>query len=101
MIKKDIVNVICQSTFLSSDIVNDIVDVMLDCIGDALARGEKVQFAGFGSFEPQKRNARVGRNPHTKEAVPIPARIVPNFKPGKALNAKVCHNIKAPFTSTI
>ncbi len=94
MTRENIVSIICKQTFISRGAVNHIVDVMLDSIGDALARGEKVQFTGFGTFEPKKRNARVGRNPHTKEAVPIPARIIPSFKAGKDLNAKVCRDIK-------
>ena len=94
MTRENIVSAICRKTFLSRNTVNNILDVMFEDIGDALARGEKVQFTGFGTFEPKKRNARVGRNPHTKEAVPIPARIIPSFKPGKDLSAKVCRDIK-------
>lgn len=94
MTRENIVSAICRKTFLSRNTVNNIIDAMFEGIGDALARGEKVQFTGFGTFEPKKRNARVGRNPHTKEAVPIPARIIPSFKPGKDLNDKVCRELK-------
>lgn len=94
MTRENIVSIICRQTFISRGVVNKILDITLDTIGDALARGDKVQLTGFGTFEPKKRNARIGRNPHTKEAVPIPARIIPSFKPGKDLNAKVCRNIE-------
>lgn len=94
MLKEDITTKVCKKTFLPRHTANAIVDIILEEIGDAMARGEKVQLTGFGTFEPKKRNARIGRNPHTKEAVPIPARIIPSFKPGKELNAKVCRNIE-------
>ena len=65
------------------------VNTMMDVISDAMAAGEKVQLVGFGSFETKKREARVGRNPKTKEAIEIPASCVPVFKAGKALKDKV------------
>ena len=55
----------------------------------ALAEGEKVQLAGFGVFEAKEREARIGRNPHTKEAIEIPATRVPAFKASKALKDNV------------
>ena len=51
----------------------------------ALAKGEKVQLTGFGTFETKERSARMGRNVHTKEAMEIPASRVPTFKPSKNL----------------
>jgi DNA-binding protein HU-beta len=48
-------------------------------------KGEKVQISGFGIFEVKEREARVGRNPRTKEAIEIPASKAPAFKPSKAL----------------
>ena len=51
----------------------------------ALAEGDEVRLVGFGTFEVKKREARIGRNPKTKEEIQIPATKVPAFKPGKAL----------------
>lgn len=62
-----------------------VVNATLEAITNALSDGEKVQLTGFGTFEVKRRNARIGRNPHTGEAINIPAKNVPNFKPGKAL----------------
>lgn len=61
----------------------------LDAISAAMAAGDKVQLAGFGTFETKTREARTGRNPKTGEAIEIPAACVPVFKPGKALKDKV------------
>lgn len=68
------------------------VESMLDLITDSLAHGDKVQFAGFGSFEVKDRAARVGRNPRTNEPVNIPERKMPVFKPGKLLKSAVVSN---------
>ncbi|CDD27621.1 MAG: HU family DNA-binding protein [Clostridia bacterium] len=61
------------------------VNAFVDVITDALAKGDKVQLVGFGSFEVRKRAARKGRNPRTKEEIKIPASKAPVFKAGKAL----------------
>ena len=62
-----------------------IINAALDAVTAALVNGDKVQLSGFGSFEVKDREARIGRNPHTKEAVDIPATKVPVFKASKAL----------------
>ena len=61
------------------------VNAFVDVITDALAKGDKVQLVGFGSFEVRKRAARKGRNPRTKEEIKIPASKAPVFKAGKSL----------------
>ena len=65
------------------------VNAFVDVITDALAKGDKVQLVGFGSFEVRKRAARKGRNPRTKEEIKIPASKAPVFKAGKALKDAV------------
>ena len=65
------------------------VSAMIDAITDALCDGDKVQLVGFGSFEVKKREARVGRNPKTKEPIEIPATKVPVFKAGKLLKDSI------------
>ena len=61
------------------------VNAFVEVITDELAKGDKVQLVGFGSFEVRKRAARKGRNPRTKEEIKIPASKAPVFKAGKAL----------------
>ena len=65
----------------------DVADInaAIDAVTAALVKGDKVQVSGFGTFETKEREARVGRNPHTKEAIEIPATRVPAFKASKAL----------------
>ncbi len=65
------------------------VNAAIDAVTAALVAGEKVQIAGFGSFETKNREARTGRNPHTKETIQIPATRVPAFKASKTLKDAV------------
>ena len=65
------------------------VKTILDAIGEALERGHRVEIRGFGSFSVNHRQPRLGRNPRTGEAVQIPSKRVPHFKPGKALREAV------------
>jgi len=66
-----------------------VVNNILNAIGDALGRGERVELRGFGSFYTKRRDARIGRNPKTGESVAVPSKTVPQFKPGKELRERV------------
>ncbi len=59
-------------------------DAMASTIIDALKSGEKIQIAGFGTYEVKSRPAREGINPSTKQKVKIPAQKVPSFKFGNS-----------------
>lgn len=66
-----------------------VVDNLVACIVEALRDGDKVELRGFGSFRTRRRNARRGRNPRTGDAVQVPPKKVPFFRPGKDLRRKV------------
>ena len=85
MNKAELVAAVAEKTSLSKKDSEKAVNAALDVITAELAAGGKVQLVGFGSFETKKRDARVGRNPRTKEEIKIPASRVPAFKAGKAL----------------
>ncbi|WP_313146241.1 integration host factor subunit beta [Diaphorobacter nitroreducens] len=65
------------------------VKTILDAVSDALVRGHRIEIRGFGSFSVNHRPPRMGRNPRSGEAVHIPEKRVPHFKPGKALRETV------------
>jgi integration host factor subunit beta len=65
------------------------VKTMLEAMADALARGHRIEIRGFGSFSITRRPPRVGRNPRSGDQVMIPEKLVPHFKPGKALREEV------------
>jgi len=61
------------------------VKVLVDTMTRSLAKGQRIEIRGFGSFDLNYRPPRVGRNPKTGERVDVPAKYVPHFKPGKEL----------------
>ncbi|KEA65427.1 Integration host factor beta subunit [Marinobacterium lacunae] len=65
------------------------VKTMLDHMTEALSDGDRIEIRGFGSFSLHYRAPRIGRNPKTGESVPLPAKYVPHFKPGKELRDQV------------
>ena len=85
MNKTELIAVTAERTGMTKKDTERVVNAALDAITEMLVRGEKVQLSGFGAFDIKDREARIGRNPHTKEAIDIPATRVPVFKPSKAL----------------
>ena len=65
------------------------VKMMLDAMTDALARGDRIEIRGFGSFALNYRPPRIGRNPKSGDKVQVPAKHVPHFKAGKELRERV------------
>ena len=65
------------------------VKMVIDCMSDMLAEGDRIEIRGFGSFSLHYRAPRTGRNPKTRESVDLPGKHVPHFKPGKELRDRV------------
>ena len=89
MNKTELIAAVAEKTGMSKKDTEAVIVAALNTITNALAEEEKVQLVGFGSFETKERNARIGRNPRTKEEIEIPASRVPTFKAGKALKDAV------------
>ncbi len=89
MNKTELIAAVAENCGLTKKETERIVNATLDTIVAAMTKGDKVSLSGFGIFEVKSREARVGRNPHTKEAIEIPATKVPAFKASKALKDAV------------
>lgn len=89
MTKVDLINAVAESTGFSKKDAGIAVDGVFAAVTDAMAKGEKVQLVGFGTFEVKARAERKGINPQTKEQITIAASKVPSFKAGKALKDAV------------
>ena len=85
MNKTELIAQVAEKTGLSKKDTESIINAAVDTIAATMAQGDKVQLSGFGIFEVKDRQARVGRNPKTKEAIEIPASRQPVFKPSNAL----------------
>ena len=85
MNKQELISAIAQNAEISKADAGKALAATIDAITKAMAKGDKVQIVGFGTFEVRERAARTGKNPRTGEAIKIAASKVPAFKAGKAL----------------
>jgi len=96
MIKSELIQKVAQANqHLYQRDVETIVNVILDEITDALARGDRVELRGFGAFTVKHRGARRGRNPRTGAAVFVEEKFVPFFKTGKELRERLNKDMPA------
>ncbi|MGH8469024.1 MAG: integration host factor subunit beta [Gammaproteobacteria bacterium] len=65
------------------------VKTLLELMAYTLSTGRRIEIRGFGSFSLHYRPARLGRNPKSGDPVPLPAKYVPHFKPGKQMRERV------------
>jgi len=74
-----------------------VVSVLLTAIAERLADGNdgRIEIRGFGTFTANRRPPRIGRNPATGTPVPVAAKYVPHFKPGRDLRTRVAAAAKA------
>lgn len=90
MIRSELIQKIAdENTHLYQRDVERIVNTIFEEIIEAMARGDRVELRGFGAFSVKKRDARVGRNPRTGDAVEVEEKFVPFFKTGKLLRDRL------------
>ena len=87
--KQDLIAKVAETAELSKKQAALVVGTVFETIAESLAKDERVQLIGFGSFEVRERAERKGRNPQTGAEIVIPASKVPAFKAGKALKDAV------------
>lgn len=89
MTKRELVIEVAERLGFTQNEVADVVQATLDSITESLSDGNRLEIRNFGVFEYKVRDARIGRNPRTGEAVPIREKRVVVFKPGKSLKERV------------
>lgn len=82
-----------RQTQLSLKDVELVVKSIIEHMAQSLAKGERIEIRGFGSFSLHYRAPRVGRNPKTGQSVQLEGKYVPHFKPGKELRERVNEGI--------
>lgn len=85
MNKTELVAALAEKASLTKADADKSINAIVSAIEETLAKGEKIQLIGFGTFEVKERAARTGRNPQTGKEIKIAASKVPAFKAGKAL----------------
>jgi len=73
MVRAELINLVANRTGLTKKKTQISVNTVFGSIAEALAKGDKVELRGFGSFTVHTRNSRTGRNPKTGETVHVPA----------------------------
>ncbi len=90
MTKRELAQELAKRNNLRQKDAEAAVKSVINIISDSLAKGEKIQFTGFGTFAVRERSERIGHNPREKGAtIVIPARKIPYFKTGKTLKDSV------------
>ena len=97
MTKSELIEIQSQrQSHLKADDVDLAVKSLLEMMGGSLSEGERIEIRGFGSFSLHYRPPRTGRNPKTGDAVALPGKHVPHFKPGKELRDRVSGVVPLP-----
>lgn len=90
MIKSELIEKLsAENPHLFQRDIENIVNAILNEIGDALSRGDRVELRGFGAFSIKNRPPRTGRNPRTGEKVAVEEKYVPQFKAGKEIRERL------------
>ena len=95
MNKEELVKEVSKKAKVSQKSTADVIAATLETIEKAVAKGKKVTLVGFGTFEPRKRAARIGRNPQTGKEIKIAAKTVPAFSAGKKFKEAVDKKLAA------
>ena len=89
MNKEELVQEVSKKTKFSQKQTDEILAALVEAITKTVSKGKKVTLIGFGTFEPRKRAARVGRNPQTGATLKIAEKTVPAFTAGKKFKEAV------------
>lgn len=89
MNKSELVASIAEKSAMPKKNAEAALNAFMESVKESLAKGEKIQLVGFGTFEVKRREERKGRNPQTRAEITIPASNAPVFKSGKELKDAV------------
>ncbi len=90
MLRSELIDTLqAENPHLTRREVERLVAVVLETITQTLEAGARVELRGFGAFSVRHRKARMGRNPRTGTAVPVPEKHVPFFRTGKELRQRI------------
>ena len=89
MTMAELVTMVAEKADITKKEAEKAISAVVDSITETLAKGEKIQLVGFGTFEVRDRKAKQVINPQTKKMMTAPASKAPAFKAGKALKDAV------------
>ena len=89
MTKSGLIDKIAEKSNLPPKKAEQVVNLLFDSMTDALAKGERIEIRGFGSFVAKHYKARMGRNPRTGETISVPEKRSPFFRVSQKLKERV------------
>jgi integration host factor subunit beta len=90
MIRSELIRRISElNPHLRQSDVERVIEAIFKNIGTALARRDRIEIRGFGTFSVKHRSARLGKNPRTGATVEVSPKVIPYFRTGKHLHAKL------------
>ena len=89
MNKEELVQEVAKKANVTQKETAEVITAWIETVEKAVSKGKKVTLVGFGTFEPRKRAARIGRNPQTGKELKIAAKKVPAFTAGKRFKTVV------------
>ena len=89
MNKKELIDSLAQEKGISRRDAKNLLNLVFQNMAGALAKGDRVEFRGFGAFTVKKYKVYKGRNPKTNEVIKVKPKKQPFFKPGKKLKERV------------
>ena len=89
MNKTELINAISERIDLPKKHIETCLNAFTETVKEEVAKGNKVQLIGFGTFEARERKERTGKNPQTGKYIKIPAKKAPAFKAGLAFKNQV------------
>jgi len=89
MTKSDLIAELSKETGLSMTKAGDVVNTVFNGIAKTLAKGDRVELRGFGSFKVKKYKGYKGRNPKTGETIKVKPKKLPFFKCGKEMKEQI------------
>jgi integration host factor subunit beta len=89
MNKSDLILKVAEKLGITKSKAQSLVELIFDSMTESLAKGERIEIRGFGSFEVRSYGAYRGRNPRTGESIEVKPKKLPFFKVGRELKRRV------------
>lgn len=92
MLKSELEDIVGEEFKLEKGISKKVIDVIVYSLINAIRTNDRIEIRGFGSFFPKTYKAYQGRNPKSGEAITVPEKVLPIFRPSKDLISKLNKN---------
>jgi integration host factor subunit beta len=89
MNKSELIEAVAEKTKITKKRAEDVVNLIFDVMIEAMAKGDRIEIRGLGSFVVKEYGAYTGRNPRTGESIEVKPKRLPFFKVGKELRERV------------